>query len=297
MAEKSDQVRVMLWAPPKSLSTVFQKMMSFVDDCQIVNEPYQSAASNNTEVIQKLSDTGLKEFVESFTSLPEQDLGNLQDVGWDDKQCTPAWVKNLLESPFPGKKVIFAKDLILGIRNQFHMIPKGYRHTFIIRNPTKVMISGRKGMMKMMPPAPGQEFSLLALPPFIREYYQPLFELIEYVKKNEGETNPIIIDADDLQNHPESIVRQYCEAVGIPFKKSLLEWPAGDGCVKNNWLVSKMMLQGNALAGYYENAFASTKFNPVKPLPPESEIPADVVEAAKSEEAFYKKIYEMRLKP
>ena len=149
----------------------------------------------------------------------------------------------------------------------------------------------------MIPQAPGQEFSLLAMPPIVREFYQPLSELIEYVKKNEGETNPIIIDADDLQNYPESIVRQYCEAVGIPFKASLLEWPAGDGCVKNNWLVSKMMLQGNALAGYYENAFASTKFNPVKPLPSENEIPADVIEAAKGEEAFYKQIYEMRLKP
>ena len=298
-SESINQTRVMLWAPPRSLSTVFEKCMSFVDDIQIINEPYNSAAANNPETVKKLGEGGLHNFVDNFMSnIDKTEVApNLQGVAWDDSQCTPAWVKSLLEGPFPGKKVVFSKDLILGIKDQFHMIPKGYRHTFLIRNPTKVLISRSKNMVKMMPPAEGQEINLLQMPKVMMEIYNPLLDLVEYVKKNEGETKPVIIDADDLQNHPESIVRQYCEVVGIPFKKSLLEWPAGDDCVKNTWLVSKIMLQGDQLIGWYKAAFESTKFVPAKPLPPEDEIPDDVKECAKIEELFYQKLYEMRIKP
>ncbi|XP_072043853.1 uncharacterized protein [Amphiura filiformis] len=302
-SSSTNQVRVMLWSPPRCLSTVFQKCMSYVDDIQIINEPYQSAAANNHELMKQLTPELGPEVQESFkkfmATAERQELsGNLQEAGWDDSICTTAWVKNLLEGQFPGKKVVFAKDLIYGIRGQFHMIPKGYKHTFIIRNPTKMTISLRKNAEIMFPPPKGQQFSMRMCPPLFKECYQPLLQLIEYLKENKEQTgDPIIIDADDLQNHPASIVRQYCDAVGIPYNDSLLEWPAGNECVKKNWLVSKMMLQGDRIIGYYAAAFASTKFLPSKLLPPENEIPADVIEFAKFQEPFYKKLYDMRIKP
>ena len=295
----SEPIKVMIWGPPRSLSTVFEKCMSYVDDVQIVNEPYNSAATNVAERRELLNQTPLiQDGVDKFKAEAEKmELkGNITDVGWEQKSCTYAWMKNLLEGDFPGKKVVFVKDIQGGIIDHFNMLPKGYRHTFLIRNPIKMLISLRKLCMKMFSLSEDQ-FSLSTLPAKLRYQYEPITELMEYVKKNMGETSPLIIDADDLQNHPASILRQYCEGLGIPYKDSLLQWPAGDDCVKKNWLVSKFFLQGDQILGYYARALASTKFEASRPVPPENEIPADVLEQAKIEEPFYQKLYELRIKP
>ncbi|XP_072046711.1 uncharacterized protein [Amphiura filiformis] len=304
--QPSTQVRVMLWAPPQSLSTSFQKCLSFVDDIQIINEPYQCAAANNPdpvitctpdsmqEVVQEGYKNPLGAFISGVESVQLEE--DLEKVVWDNKLCTPSWVKNLLEGEFPGKKVVFAKDIICGIRDQYHMIPEGYRHTFLIRNPTKLTLSQRRISKKLFP-LPEDEFSLLKIPLIFRDWYEPMLDFIQYLKDKNIEKNPIIIDADDLQDYPQSIVRQYCEALGIPYSDRLLRWPAGNGCVKNTWLVSKLALQGNEIIGFYKSALASTKFEPSKPVPPANEIPSDVFEVVKHEEGCYQKLYEMRIMP
>lgn len=301
------QTRVMLWAPPQSLSTVFQKCLSYVDDIQIINEPYQSAAVSNPDNFAPCTPQSMEETVKEAYKNPlgafisdvkrVQLEDDLADIGWDDKICTPAWVKNLLEGEFLGKKVVFAKDIISGIRDKFHMIPKGYSHTFLIRNPTKLFLSQRKMSKKLFPLPDDEEFSLMKIPVKSREWYRPMLEFIDYLEKNDVQTNHIVIDADDLQNHPESIVRQYCEAVGIPFNTSLLEWPAGSDCIKKNWLMSKFALQGNEIIGFYTAALASTKFESAKPLPSITEIPSDVTEIVKREEPYYNKLYDMCIRP
>ena len=124
-----------------------------------------------------------------------------------------------------------------------------------------------------------------------------MLELIAYLKENGIEEDPIIIDADDLQNHPKSVLRKYCEAVGIPYSDSLLQWEAGEEIVRKNWLSSKTLLQGNKTASYYEAAFASSCFEPAKDPPSDDDLPPDVVVLAKNAEPFYKELYERRLKP
>ena len=50
--------------------------------------------------------------------------------------------------------------------------------------------------------------------------------------ENMGQSS-VIIDADDLQTNPASILCQYCEVIGIPFKESMLNWEAGDAITKD----------------------------------------------------------------
>ena len=37
-----------------------------------------------------------------------------------------------------------------------------------------------------------------------------------------------VVDADDLLDHPEEVIRQFCERTGIDFKKSMLVWDDDD---------------------------------------------------------------------
>ena len=303
---KEPTKRILLWGPPRSLSTVFEKCMSYVDGIQIINEPYITAFNAGPE--RKIGGNNMvQDGVVDFMNNAREEVKSIEDItGWDDEICTYQWVKDTLEAEYPNKKLVFVKDLIPGIVDKFHMLPRGYRHTFLIRNPTKVVVSLRKLVIKTFLPAefPVEMFRLDEMIKMSGEYdvnkfiFGEMIDLIAHLKK-EGmqEEEPIIIDADDLQNHPQSILRQYCEAVGIPYSDSLLKWEAGDDIVKKNWLTSKSLLHGNKTGNYYAGAFASTEFQPASDPPSGDDVPDDVKELIAKAEPFYQKLYEKRIKP
>ena len=119
--------------------TVFQKCLSYVDDIQIIHEPFNVAAQTGPEGRQQ---TGVLEGIGKFFEGAADSAS--ESHGWDDRVCTFQWAKDTLEAEYPEKRVVFCKDLILGIKQRYDMVPRGYRHTFLIRDPTKVMISFRK---------------------------------------------------------------------------------------------------------------------------------------------------------
>ena len=306
MAEKpltpsaSPSHRIICWGMPRSLSTVFEKCLSFVDGIQIINEPFQCASTTGPEgALAKMGaaqnqNTGWEDMSKAMEKVEEEQ-------GWDDSLCTYKFAKDMLERDFPDKKLVFCKDLITGIIGHFDMLPKGYLHTFIIRNPVKVMISTRRGLTAILPPGTDTDAFDMSESPFLKILpgfgFSEELALIEHLKSTgESTSDPIIIDADDLQNHPESIVRQYCEKTGIPYSDSLLQWEGGDGIVKRNWMIAKGFLQGNKIMHYFDAAFASTCFQPAKDPLPELLTP-DVVKLAATLEPDYRKLYEMRIKP
>lgn len=83
-----------------------------------------------------------------------------------------------------------------------------FNNTFLIRNPEQ------------------------SLPSFYHKWpdvsinetgYKELSEVFDMVVSKTGRIPPLI-DADDLINNPEAIIRAYCELVGIPFVTSALKW-------------------------------------------------------------------------
>ena len=44
----------------------------------------------------------------------------------------------------------------------------------------------------------------------------------------EGEVEICVIDADDLLDDPEGIMRQYCASIGLDFSQSMLNWDSED---------------------------------------------------------------------
>ncbi|XP_072022111.1 uncharacterized protein [Amphiura filiformis] len=298
LATAHKPVRVMLWGLPRSLTTVLAKCLSYVDGIYVINEAFASAMTTGPEKeIQNAQ--GLESFMGNAATIAD---ANVEVQCWEDSICTFQWVKDTMEADYPGKKIIFCKDIVTSISNHLDMIPHGYRHTFIIRHPTKTFLSLRKVFIQnFLPPGiPSDQFQLdVAMESGLKREntFKIIADLVKHLKEQGEESCPVIVDADDLQNHTASILRQYCEAVGIPYNESLLQWEAGDDIIKKNWYVSKTFMVGNTIGNYYGAALSSTKFNPASEPPSTSEIPQDVVRLSEQAMPYYEELYEMRLKP
>ncbi len=66
-------------------------------------------------------------------------------------------------------------------------------------------------------------------------------ELFRKMKVQSGK-NPVVINSGELLKNPEKYLSAVCEAIGIPFDKAMLSWPAGprpeDGIWAKYWYKS-----------------------------------------------------------
>ena len=214
----------------------------------------------------------------------------------DDDLCTYDWAKNLLETPQHGK-VVFAKDQAYALCGRYDLIPSDYLHTFLVRHPHKTLPSLRKSLVKH-----NELSSSLSTSEIMSKYYAPKYgygeqhDLIKYLRERKQPV--VIIDADDLQENPESILRQYCKAVNIPFQDSYLKWESGIHLLRN-WHVCKSFLYYGigGDVGYWETAIDSTHFLPPRPLSSKGDLPEDFWEIIDSVMPYYQYMYDLRLKP
>ncbi|XP_072048221.1 uncharacterized protein [Amphiura filiformis] len=271
--------RVFIWCVPRTLGTALTKCLSYVDGIQIFNEPFGSAMFFGPE--GRTPDPDFVKFIERASANQQV----IFEHAIDDSKCTYGWVKQQLEADYPGKKVLLVRDQAPYLDEKYDTIPSGFRHAFLIRHPYKVLPSYKRIVTKMrkrdMPNG-----------------YEMQFKLLKYVQEH-LDPNPIIIDADDLQSNPSSILSQFCQAVGIPYSDSLLEWPA-DRDIMKTWIGSRIDLQGSLLedeGGYYDKAINSSRFLPITAIPERSELSQDIQEAADYSMPFYEKMYQLLLKP
>ena len=124
-----------------------------------------------------------------------------------------------------------------------------------------------------------------------------MLDLVEYVKRN-GEPNPIIIDSDDLQAFPVSVMRQYCDAVGIPFAESMLQWPSGTD-ILDDWIINADIVAANRskIGGFFDAAFNSTHFLPPSKIPSREELTDNILELVDASMPYYEKLCKMRIRP
>ncbi|XP_072033062.1 uncharacterized protein [Amphiura filiformis] len=300
---KSHPQRVFLWSVPRSLSTVFGKCMSFIPKTQIVNEPFNCAYHMGPEMQQNdskpVSDDEVAKYEKGLADKINEMKHELP-MAFDAKVCTYNFVKSELEADYPGKELVFCKDMAYGLVGKYDMLPEGYRHTFIIRNPYRMFPSHRKLLAKILEGMGVKKFRLCDLPPTMlpKGYaFQEQYELMLYVQENCGQ-DPIIIDADDLLSNPASIMCQYCELLGIPFQEEMLEWPSGLDVIKS-WKGSREILVGNLLetGGYYDTALKSTRYHQPKKMPKREELAEDTLVCVDHSMPFYEKMYDLRLKP
>ncbi len=218
-------------------------------------------------------------------------------TAYDDSIASFQWVKAMLESSFPKKNFVFVHDQCFCLRDYGDM-PRGYTHTFLIRNPYKLFPSWKKVFIGLMPSYKDIPFTEIPVVFRGQKYgYGEMINLIAYVQE-QLDQSPIIIDADDLQANPASILKQYCHLTGVKFNESMLQWKAGDEIV-DTWIASKNILQGNKLqeGGYYDDAFKSTEFHPPKRMPSRDQIDSDLLPIIDQCMPLYEKMYSMRIQP
>jgi hypothetical protein len=130
-----------------------------------------------------------------------------------------------LTGPVPGgKRIYYQKQMT------HHLLPEIHRawlgrvtNCFLVRDPAEVIVS------------------------YIKKNNDPSLDDIGFVQQAEifdrvcAETGsvPAVIDAHDVLENPEKILRLLCEAVGIEFTEAMLSWPPGlretDGIWATHW--------------------------------------------------------------
>ncbi len=191
-----------MWSGPRNISTAMMRAWGNRPDTVVVDEPFYACY---------LKATGKRH--------PGAD--EVIAVGETDWRKVVAQ----LTGPIPnGKQIFFQKHMT------HHLLPEIERewlgtvtNCFLIRDPREVISSYIK---KLEDPA-------LEDLGFAQQA-----EIFDFVRDRANSTPPVV-DAKDVLENPERMLRLLCDAVGVEFSKSMLSWPPGlretDGIWAKHW--------------------------------------------------------------
>jgi hypothetical protein len=230
MPEAEKLVRIAMWSGPRNISTAMMRAWSNRPDTVVVDEPFYAFYLKTTgkkhpgadEVIAR-GETDWRKVIERLTG------------------------------PIPsGKRIYFQKQMT------HHLLPEVDRdwlasvmNCFLIRDPREVILSYIKRN-----PEPGLEDL-----GFVQQ-----LELFDLIREKVGTQRcgargqpspmsvPIVIDAKDILENPERMLRLLCGAIDVDFDEAMLCWPPGlrdtDGVWARYW---------------YDDVAGSISFQPYKP--------------------------------
>lgn len=167
-----------------------------------------------------------------------------------------------------GKQIFFQKHMT------HHLLPEVDRewvgtmtNCFLIRDPREVIASYIK--KRDNPALEDLGFTQQA-------------EIFDFVR-NRTKSVPPVVDAKDLLEDPERILRLLCDAVGVQFSRSMLSWPPGlretDGIWATYW---------------YGEVAKTTSFRPYRPR--HDEVPERLSKICERCRECYERLYQYRLR-
>jgi hypothetical protein len=198
----NEPVRIAMWSGPRNISTAMMRSWGNRPDTFVCDEPFYASY---------LRDTG--------RAHPRAD--EVIAHGETDSRKVIAQ----LTGPAPdGKPIYYQKQMT------HHLLPGIDRswlarvtNCFLIRDPAEVIIS------------------------YIKKNNDPTLEDIGFVRQAEifdwvcARTGavPPVVDARDVLENPERILKLLCGAVGVEFTEAMLSWPPGlresDGIWAKHW--------------------------------------------------------------
>jgi hypothetical protein len=247
MGDDLELVRVAMWSGPRNISTAMMRAFENRPDTCVVDEPFYAVYLDRTG-----ADHPMRE--ESLAS---------QSANWRRV------VDELLSPPPEEVSVFYQKHMT------HHMVAEigldwlaECRNAFLIRAPERVLASYA---------AKRPEVTLDDIG-FARQA-----ELFEIEADRLGGAPPVV-DADDVLADPRRVLAELCGALGIPFKTSMLKWPAGPRPTDGVWAPV-----------WYGAVERSTGFAPPPAGPPVlDQHLAAIAEAARP---FYDRLARHRLAP
>jgi hypothetical protein len=238
-------VRIAMWSGPRNISTAMMRAWGNRADTFVIDEPFYAFY---------LRTTGKKHpYADEVIASGETD-----------------WRRVIarLTGPIPnGKQVFFQKQMA------HHLLPKVDRewlstvtNCFLIRNPREVIASYTK--KREDPTLPELGFMQQA-------------EIFDFVRTRTNSVPPVV-DAKDVLENPEGILRLLCDAIGVEFSESMLSWAPGlretDGVWARHW---------------YGEVAKTTSFQPYRPR--EAKVPERLREIYERCRKFYQTLYKYRL--
>ena len=284
MDQQKTPSKVILWSTPRSISTALTKCLSFVPDSVIWYEPYLGAMRCGLDA----------RYPSSEDELFNPDVGSMS-IGYDPRQKSYLWCKTQLEMDVPGKKVVFVKDIVHAVDTRFDAIPDGFKHTFLVRHPMKVLPSWKKAIYQQSD-GPYKSFKLSECPPSRSPpgfFFKESFDLYNHIKEN-FDSNPVVIDADDLLMNPGRVLKAYCNAVGIPYTDDLLCWDPSSDIVKT-WNTPNTMFTVDMMGRFLTGALSSSEFKKSKEEGSRPDLSMDDLYCIESSLPYYEKMYARRL--
>ncbi|HXA09374.1 MAG TPA: hypothetical protein VNW28_05290 [Chthoniobacterales bacterium] len=239
-------LRIAMWSGPRNISTAMMRSWGNRTDTAVVDEPLYAFY---------LKATGKKHPVaEEVIAAGETD--------WRE-------VTVRLTRDTPGSKRIYYQKQMT-----HHLLPEIERdwladltNCFLIRDPAEVIAS------------------------YIKKNDDPTLEDIGFVQQAEifdwvrarSSAVPPVIDARDVLQNPERVLRLLCAAVAVEFDPAMLAWPPGlratDGIWAKHW---------------YGEVAKSTGFEPYRPR--SAEVPERLREIEARCRACYEQLYQHRLR-
>lgn len=189
-------------------------------------------------------------------------------------ECDWRAVVRRLTGPIPdGRSIFYQKHMA------HHLLPEidrgwigSLRNAFLIRDPAEMLAS-----LSRVLPEPRLEDT--GLP--------QQWELFEMLHRPGGTAPPVIppiIDARDVLQDPEGMLRRLCDALDVPFTDAMLCWAPGPRPTDGAWAKY-----------WYDGVLASTRFQPYRPK--SGPLPARLEPLHTSCRSFYERLYTHRLTP
>lgn len=245
MADVSVPVRIAMWSGPRNISTAMMRAWGNRADTAVVDEPFYA---------YYLERTGKKHSgAEEVIAAGETDWRKV--------------AHQLTSSAPSGKRIFFQKQMT------HHLLPEMERewivdltNCFLIRDPREVILS------------------------YIKKNTEPTLEDLGFVQQQkifdfvceQKSSVPPVVDAREILENPERMLRRLCHAVGVEFVPAMLSWPAGlretDGIWAKYW---------------YEEVARSTSFQPYRPR--EGTVPDQFREIHERCRECYEQLHQHRL--
>eukprot|EP00966_Prymnesium_polylepis_P328712 7384486-Prymnesium_polylepis.1 len=200
--------RVLMWAPPRSLSTCVERSFICHPEIHVQHEPFGTP------------------FYWS------EDAQSGREASGGLRKPTYATVADdvLLSRPPPGKQYIFSKNLSYYVSPhcieqladwEAQAVSAGDTvvHCFMMRHPAKAISSL---YYKSCIDNEGTGYTHFDA---VEAGYEQMWDILRYIDQTGAKC--AIIDADDLLEDPKGVMEAFSSAVGLPFSESMLSWPAG----------------------------------------------------------------------
>ncbi|HET9033644.1 MAG TPA: hypothetical protein VFN25_12160 [Dokdonella sp.] len=245
MSGEYGPLRIAMWSGPRNLSTAMMRSWENRGDCFVSDEPFYAHYLAETGFVHPVRDEVIADGETDWKNVAATMVGEIPDG-------QPIWYQKHM-----------CQHMLAHIDHDWM---SGLAHAFLIRDPAQVVAS----YLRSRDTVSAEE---IGLPQEVR--------LFDEVCDRLGSVPPVI-DADDFLVDPEAHLRALCAHFDIPFRESMLHWPAGprdsDGIWAPHW---------------YAAVWNSTGFE--SPRPRDIKLNGEGARVAEECRPLYEKLYRHRL--